>query len=98
MARYKLARTAINEVAEIIGYLHRETDPALADKTEKTLFTAFNDLAEGRVVGHRRTELTDRKVLFHLARPYLIVFRKAGEMIIIVHVIHGSRDLKRLLQ
>jgi plasmid stabilization system protein ParE len=98
MGRYKLSRTAINEVAEIIGYLHRETDPAVADKMEKKLFAAFNDLSTGHVVGHRRIELTDRNVLFHLARPYLIVFRKSGETIFVVHVIHGSRDLKRLLQ
>ena len=98
MAGYKLSRNAILEVADIVGYLHREVGSSVADKTEKRLFAAFSDLAEGRALGHRRTELTERNVLFHFADPYLIVFRKTAQTIYIVHVIHGSRDMKRLLQ
>ena len=98
MPSYKLSRNAIREVADIVGYLHREAGSSVADKTEKRLFAAFSDLAEGRALGHRRTELTERNVLFHFADPHLIVFRKTRQTVYVVHVIHGSRDLKRILQ
>jgi len=95
--RYQLSRTAVKEVADIIGYLHSEAGHTVANKTEKRLFAAFSDLAEGRAFGHRRTDLTDRNVLFHFADPYQIIFRMTRQITYVVHVIHGSRDLKRIL-
>ena len=72
--------------------------PSVADKSEARLCCTFRDLSGSRALGHRRTELTERNALFHFADPHLVVFRKSGQTIFIVHVVHGSRDLKRLLQ
>jgi plasmid stabilization system protein ParE len=95
---YKLSRNALREVAEIVGYLHRESGSSVADKIERRLFAAFSDLAQGRALGHRRSELTARDVLFYFTDPYLVVFRKTRQTTYVVHVVHGSRDLKQLLK
>ncbi len=98
MTGFRLSRTAIREVADIIGYIHREAGSESADKIERRLFAAFRDLVEGRALGHRRRDLTERDLFFYFADAYAIVFRKTRQTTYIVHVIHGSRDLKRIVQ
>ena len=96
-AGFRLSRTALREVAGIVTYLHSAAKASAADKVETFLFRAFNNLASGRAVGHKRSDLTDKKVLFYMADPYAIVFQKSAGVVNIVHVIHASRDLKKLL-
>ena len=98
MSGYKLSRTAQREVADIVTYFHREISPNVADSIETQLFTAFADLADGRAFGHARNEFAKTNVLFYAAKPYLIIFRKTRATVFVLHVIHGSRDLKRILQ
>ncbi len=85
-------------MADIVGYAHREAGSSSADKIEKRLFAAFSDLVEERALGHRRRDITERDVFFYFADAYAIVFRKTRQITYVVHVIHGSRDLKRILQ
>jgi plasmid stabilization system protein ParE len=94
---YKLSGKALLDVAEIVSYLHREVNPAAATRTENRLFSVFRLLARLQAVGHRRTDLTKKPVLFHAAHPYIIVLRRTGPTTQILRVVHGSRDLKSLL-
>jgi len=48
-------------------------------------------------LGHRRPDLTARDVFFWPAHSYLVIYR-ASKPLRIVRVIHGKRDVKRLLQ
>ena len=86
----------MRDVAEIVTYLQREVSATAASKTEDQLFAAFGQIAHLPGLGHQRTDLTDKKVLFQTSPPYLIVFRRSRTCVSIVHVVHGSRDLKRL--
>ena len=47
--------------------------------------------------GHRRSDLTNRNVLFFSVYQYMIVYRRA-EPVEIVAVLHGKRDLRRVLK
>ena len=47
--------------------------------------------------GHKRPDLTSRDVLFFSVYQYMIVYRRT-ELVEIVAVLHGKRDVKRLLK
>lgn len=84
-------------MASILTYLHREVGASAADKVERRLFVAFHGLALGRIIGHRRADLTSKAVLFLSVPPYQIVYRSSKSAINVVRVVHGSRDLNKLL-
>jgi len=97
VAGFRLTVKALQDVAEIVTYLHREVSPTVANNAELKLFAVFNDLAELQAIGHRRTELTSKNLLFQAAKPYVIVFRRLKGNVEVTRVFHGSRDIKSLL-
>lgn len=58
---------------------------------------AFEGLADIPGKGHKRPDLTNRDVLFFSVYQYMIVYRRAT-LVEIVAVLHGKRDVKRLLK
>ncbi len=58
---------------------------------------AFETLADVPGKGHKRPDLTPRDVLFFSVYQYMIVYRRA-ELLEVVAVLHGKRDVKRLLE
>jgi len=47
-------------------------------------------------MGHKRSDLTHRNVLFWRLHSYLIIYR-SSQPLRIVRIIHAKRDVKRLL-
>jgi plasmid stabilization system protein ParE len=58
---------------------------------------AFEGLADVPGKGHKRADLTNRDVLFFSVYQYMIVDRRT-ELVEIVAVLHGKRDVKWLLK
>ena len=54
-------------------------------------------LAKNPQLGHRRPDLTDKPVRFWPEGPYMIVYDSGPRPIEIVRVIHGARDLAKML-
>ena len=48
-------------------------------------------------MGHSREDLTDRSVLFWRVHSHLVVYR-ASKPLRIVRVVHGKRDVRKLLE
>jgi plasmid stabilization system protein ParE len=94
---YVVAPEAENDLRQIWRYLLGEAGLAIANRIQNELVGAFESLAETPGKGHRRSDLTNRDVLFFSVYQYLIAYRKAS-MVEIVAVIHGRRDVKRLLK
>ncbi|MGA8431874.1 MAG: type II toxin-antitoxin system RelE/ParE family toxin [Candidatus Sulfotelmatobacter sp.] len=82
---------------KIWRYLLTETGLAVADKIQGELVNAFEGLAEAHDKGHKRPDLTKRDVLFFTEYQYMIVYRRAAT-VQIVAVLHGKRDVKRILK
>jgi plasmid stabilization system protein ParE len=78
-------------------YLLGEAGLAVADQIQGELVDAFEGLADVPGKGHRRPDLTSREVLFLSVYQYMIVYRR-GATVEIVAVLHGKRDVKRLLK
>jgi len=94
---YIVAPEAEGDLRQIWRYLLGEAGLALANRIQGELVDAFEGLADVPGKGHKRPDLTSRDVLFFSVYQYMIVYRRA-ELLEIVAVLHGKRDVKRLLK
>ena len=97
MKSYLVSLEAEDDLRQIWRYLLGEAGLAIANRIQGELVDAFESLARAPGKGHKRTDLTSRDVLFFSVYQYMIVYRRA-ESVEIVAVLHGKRDLKRLLK
>lgn len=96
MRRYSVSPQAKEDLRDIRNYI--AADSAAAARRVLANFTsAFESLARMPRQGHRRTDLTDKPVLFWPVGSYLIVYNAASQPIQIVRVLHGARDVPNLL-
>ncbi len=94
---YLVAPEAEDDLQQIWRYLLGEAGLAVANRIQGELVDAFEGLADVPGKGHRRPDLTRRDVLFFSVYQYMIVYRRA-ETLEIVAVLHGKRDVKRMLK
>ena len=97
MKHYLIAPEAEDDLRQIWRYLLNEASLEAADRVLEELISAFEGLTEIPGKGHRRSDLTPREVLFFSVYQYMIVYRRATPLEIVA-VLHGKRDLKRLLK
>ncbi len=97
MKPYVVSPDAESDLKQIWRYLLGEAGLAVANKIQGELVDAFEGLADVPGKGHRRPDLTRKDVLFFGVYQYLIVYRRAST-VEIVAVLHGKRDVKRLLK
>jgi antitoxin ParD1/3/4/toxin ParE1/3/4 len=95
---YVVAPQANEDILEIWRYLYQRAGLAVADRVESELYGAFARLATTPGQGHTRTDLTSSyDVRFYAVYSYMIVYR-TRQPLEIVRVLHGRRNLKRLLR
>ncbi len=97
MNTYFVAPEAEGDLQQIWRYLLGEAGLAVANRIQGELVDAFEGLADVPGKGHRRPDLTSRNVLFFGVYQYMIVYRRAAT-VEIVAVLHGKRNVKRLLK
>jgi plasmid stabilization system protein ParE len=94
---FDLSEDAVYDLEEAVGYLAAENPPAalrLADELEQT----FLFLAQWPSAGRRREDLTEEPELrFWSNKDYLIGYFGNRSPILIVCVLHGSRDAASIL-
>jgi plasmid stabilization system protein ParE len=95
--RYLVAPEAEDDLRRIWRYLLGEAGLAIADRVQDEIMDALEGLAAVPGKGHKRPDLTTRDVLFLSVYEYMIVYRR-GAMEEIVAVLHGRRNVKRLLK
>jgi len=93
--RFELARRALGDLQEIWEFVSEDSFTA-ADRLLEEFYVTFGQLAEMPGMGHKREDLTHRKVLFWALHSYLIIY-KNSQPLRVVRVIHAKRDVKRLL-
>lgn len=98
MKRYVLADAARSDLIEIWDYLAEHSGMDVADRILTDLQETMGKLAENPLVGHRREDLTDLPVRFHLIHPYLIIYKPDSTPLAIAHVFHASRDVFAILE
>lgn len=96
MKRFEIARRGLRDLQEIWEFISLNSFD-IADQVLEDFYRAFGQLADMPGLGHKRNDLTTQNVLFWPVHSYLVVY-KDSKPLRIVRVIHGRRDVKRLLK
>lgn len=96
MAGFQLSRTAFRDLEQIWQYIAVDNEVA-ARRVLDEFYVEFERLAENPLIYHRRSDLTKRDVRFWRLPSHLIVYR-AEKTLRIFRVLHGKRNLKRILK
>lgn len=70
----------------------------MADRVESVIRDKIGLLAATPGSGHWRKDLTDEPVRFFAVYSYLIVYRTGTRPLQVVAIVHGQRDVERLLR
>lgn len=97
MSRFQLSKEAFADLQAIWEYIFQD-NPEAADRILDEFHEAFSMLARSPKAGHIRNDLTGQDVLFWPIRSYLIVYTANVRPLCIVRVLHGRRDVRKLLR
>ncbi len=97
MSRYSISPQAADDLFEIWRFIARD-DEQVADRVESEFYEIFDALAGMPGQGHVRKDLTRKPVLFFPLYSYLIVYQPNVEPLRIVTIVHGKRNVKRVLK
>jgi len=96
-SRYILAPEAALDLVEIWRYIKKKASRETADRVETTIRERIVFLAKTQGSGHWRKDLTDEPVKFFPVYSYLIVYRPETKPLQVVAILHGYRDVERIL-
>ena len=97
MDSFRIAREASQDLEEIWAFIsedNRVADDRILDKFKEQ----FETLAANPRLGHVRRDVTRKPVLFWPMGCYEIIYDANTQPIIIVAVLHGSRDISKVLR
>jgi len=100
MNGYALAPLAKADIFYIWCYIAGDSEH-FADRVEAAIFEACELVAESPLGGHTRRDLTSRSLRFWtLTRypNYTLVYRPETSPVQIVAVLHGKRNMRRILR
>jgi plasmid stabilization system protein ParE len=100
MSDYDLTHLAKVDIFEIWAYIADDNEDA-AECVERAIYDACEFIAESPLQGHTRKDLTDRMLRFWTLTPYpnyTVVYRPDTIPVQVVAVLHGKRDVKRILK
>jgi plasmid stabilization system protein ParE len=99
MRAYVLTALARNDIFDIWSYIAEDSEKA-ADRVEQAIFEACAFVAQAPSSGHTRPDLTTRVLRFWTLTRYpncMIVYRPDTSPVQIVAVLHGKRNILRIL-
>ena len=97
MDPFQLAGETVLDIDSIWRFLLDREGLETADRIVTELFKSFELLARVPNCGHRRPDLTKRDLLFYKAFSFLIIYQPASRPLAFLGVVHGKRDVARLL-
>ena len=95
--KLRISPRANSDVEAIWNYIARD-NPRAADQVEDDIQSAMRMLAEFPGLGHTRPDVRRPGFRFWRVRSYLIVYRVDEDTLLVVRVIHGSREIRRQLR
>lgn len=96
MTRFRLSPEAVQDVIDIYEYIAQDSVDA-AERVRAEIYDALLGLAAMPGKGHRREDLTNQPVLFWPVRSFQIIYRPKSQPLEIIAVLHGKRNIKRVL-
>jgi toxin ParE1/3/4 len=97
-ARFVLAPQAALDLHEIWRHIGESTSITIADRVESDILETIAFLSATPGAGHWRRDLTEENVRFFPVYSYLVVYRPDRSPLQIAAVLHGRRDVERILK
>lgn len=97
MAAFQLTPAAEEHVGTVVEFIATDNEDA-AIRVRNALYSAFALLASQPGIGHSREDLTDRPLKFWSVYSYLVVYDPVRAPLTIVAVLHGARDVAKILK
>jgi plasmid stabilization system protein ParE len=95
---YALSPQAAQDLIDIWSFIKGQSSSTMADHVEDTLRARIVFLSKNPGAGHSRRDLTSEDVKFFPVYSYLIVYRSGTTPLQIVSILHGHRDVEKLLK
>jgi toxin ParE1/3/4 len=96
--RYILAPEAARDLVGIWRYIREQSGMEMAERVESAIREKFVLLAKNPGLGHWRKDLTEEQVKFFPVYSYLVVYRPETKPLQVVAILHGRRDVERVLR
>jgi|SRR5579864_1056581 len=97
-SRYILAPEAAQDLVEIWRYITKQSNAEMANDVESVIRDRIVFLSGTPGAGHWRKDLTHEKVKFFSVYSYLIVYRPETKPLQVVSILHGRRDVERIMK
>ena len=97
MKSYILGSGVEFDLASIWDYIAQD-DMDAADRWVSKLYDAFELIANNPGIGHSQRDLTLHPVLFWPVEAYLIIYRVQADLMEVVAVTQGSREIPSFLR
>lgn len=88
---------AARDLVQIWRHIEKESSQETADRLESVIRSKFAYLADFPDGGHWRRDLTEAAVRFLAINSFLIVYRPETKPLQIVTILHGHRDVTKIL-
>jgi plasmid stabilization system protein ParE len=98
MSDYRLTGDFLDDFDKILYHRAEEAGWDISTELEASIFDSLARLAADPGIGHTRTDLTRKPVHFYPVEPYLIVYERDLRPIVVHAILHGARDVKRILR
>jgi toxin ParE1/3/4 len=96
MSRYRLAKLAQRDLAEIRAYIAADK-PAAADRQIEKFADVFQLLAKQPLMGEERSDLRPNLRLLSVG-TYVVCFYPMSDGVQIARILEGHRDITRLFR
>ena len=93
----QLSKRAERDLDDIWSYIAQD-DPRAADRVQDEIYAALALLGRHPRAGHTREDAGRANYRFWSVYSYLIVYRLHGRKVIVVRIVSGARDLRRLFR
>jgi antitoxin ParD1/3/4/toxin ParE1/3/4 len=95
--RFILSPEALEDLDQFWDYIATDNAES-ADRVLSRLRNEIRKVAHSPGIGHFREDLAGRRLLFWSVFSYLIIYDASERPIRIVRVLHGARNVKRILR
>lgn len=97
MSGYIVTPEAAADLLQIWLYIAQDSEE-IADRVQTEFYEMFDSLSRMPGQGHRRPDYTKAAVLFFPIYSYLIVYRPGTDPMQILAIVHGARQVKKVLR
>jgi antitoxin ParD1/3/4/toxin ParE1/3/4 len=97
MSPYILSPEALGDLVDIWLYIDSQSRAEVADRVVAAIRAKIEFLCQSPGVGHRRKDLSEHDLRYFAVYSYLIVYRPTTKPLEIVSILHGKRDVERIL-